>query len=57
MQITNKMIHIHILRQTAHTYGDAAIAVIVTHHPAYLLQHPLCKKEALRDLFSRTFGA
>ncbi|HVE43706.1 MAG TPA: hypothetical protein VNC84_01015 [Gammaproteobacteria bacterium] len=46
-----------ILRQTTHTYGDTALPVIVTHHPAYLLQHPLCKKEALRDLLSHIAGA
>jgi DNA polymerase len=38
------------LRGQDHTYGDAAIPVIVTYHPAYLLRSPGEKRKTWNDL-------
>ncbi len=40
------------LRGQNHVYGDTNIPVLVTHHPAYLLQNAGMKKQALLDLAS-----
>lgn len=38
------------LRQKKHFYGKAALPLIVTYHPAYLLRNPSDKKKAYTDL-------
>jgi DNA polymerase len=38
------------LRGKMHHYGDNAIPLIVTYHPAYLLRNPIDKKKAFLDL-------
>ena len=38
------------LRGRCHAYGDDAIPLLVTYHPAYLLRQPLDKKKAWDDL-------
>ncbi|MBV9576861.1 MAG: uracil-DNA glycosylase [Gammaproteobacteria bacterium] len=38
------------LRTKQHSYGEQAIPLIVTYHPAYLLRNPSDKKKAFLDL-------
>ncbi|MEQ8230935.1 MAG: uracil-DNA glycosylase [Gammaproteobacteria bacterium] len=38
------------LRGQEHTYGDTAVPVVVTYHPAYLLRSPGEKRKAWSDL-------
>lgn len=38
------------LRGKLHQYGEAQTPLIVTYHPAYLLQNPVDKKNAYADL-------
>jgi DNA polymerase len=38
------------LRGRRHVYGQTAIPVVVTYHPAYLLRSPLEKRKAWQDL-------
>ena len=38
------------LRGTVHSYGEQAIPLIVTYHPAYLLRSPLEKRKVWEDL-------
>jgi uracil-DNA glycosylase len=43
------------LRHKMHRYGNAAIPLIVTYHPAYLLRNPIDKKKTYLDLqFTQT---
>ena len=39
-----------LLRGTVHSYGEKAIPLIVTYHPAYLLRSPLEKRKVWKDL-------
>ena len=38
------------LRGRVHTYGDSAVPLVVTYHPAYLLRTPADKRKAWQDL-------
>lgn len=38
------------LRSKQHAYGELAIPLIVTYHPAYLLRNPIDKRKAFLDL-------
>ena len=38
------------LRQQVHTFGEAAVPLVVTYHPAYLLRTPADKRKAWEDL-------
>lgn len=38
------------LRGTLHSFGESAIPVVVTYHPAYLLRRPADKRKAWEDL-------
>lgn len=38
------------LRQQVHAFGEAAVPLVVTYHPAYLLRTPVDKRKAWEDL-------
>jgi DNA polymerase len=38
------------LRGRCHAYGESAIPLVVTYHPAYLLRTPSKKRQAWQDL-------
>lgn len=47
--LLNKTVSLESLRGRVHHYGEHAIPLIVTYHPAYLLRNPVDKKKAYLD--------